>query len=135
MADTESVPVVRGVITIEQEAVFPVPVSVHDPVGEKAIVPVGVALLDWSTSRTVAVQLVARLTTTLEGEQDTLVIVGDGRTTGFIVNGIVTVVAYVELVIVTTILYVPGVIVLVTVTAVAFVDPAPTWTLAGLKPT
>jgi hypothetical protein len=72
---------------------------VHVPLpGVKVAVPVGVAVLVWSRSVTVAMQLVARLTTTFDGVQLMLVAVGICLTTGFIVRVIVIVVVNVVLV-------------------------------------
>ena len=64
-----------GVTLTEQVAVVPVPASVHVPPGVKVTVPVGVVAPDVDVSVTVAVQLVAWLTNTVDGVHATVVVV------------------------------------------------------------
>jgi len=60
----------------EQVADAVVPASVHVPPGVKVTVPVGVVAPVAEISVTVAVQLVAWLTKTVEGVHATVVVVG-----------------------------------------------------------
>ena len=73
-AETVSVPAADGVIDTEHVALAVDPASVHVPPGVKVTVPVGV-VGDPLVSVTVAVQLVAWLIATVEGEHDTVVVV------------------------------------------------------------
>jgi len=57
-------------------AVAPVPANVHVPPGVKVTVPVGVVAPVVEVSVTVAVQLVAWLTNTVDGVHATVVVVG-----------------------------------------------------------
>ena len=65
-----------GVMLTEQVADAVVPASVHVPPGVKVTVPVGVVAPVAEISVTVAVQLVAWLTKTVEGVHATVVVVG-----------------------------------------------------------
>jgi len=60
----------------EHVAVAPVPANVHVPPGVKVTVPVGVVAPVVEVSVTVAVQLVAWLTKTVDGVHATVVVVG-----------------------------------------------------------
>jgi len=60
----------------EHVAVAPVPANVHVPPGVKVTVPVGVVAPVVEVSVTVAVQLVAWLTNTVDGVHATVVVVG-----------------------------------------------------------
>jgi len=64
------------VILTEHVAEAVVPASVHVPPGVKVTVPVGVVAPDSDVSVTVAVQLVAWLTNTVDGVHATVVVVG-----------------------------------------------------------
>jgi predicted TIM-barrel enzyme len=64
-----------GVIDSEQVADAPVPESVHIPLGVNVMVPDGVLAVPAALSVTVATQVVTWLTTTVFGEQATLVAV------------------------------------------------------------
>jgi len=64
------------VILTEHVAEAVVPASVHVPPGVKVTVPVGVVAPDVDVSVTVAVQLVAWLTNTVDGVHATVVVVG-----------------------------------------------------------
>ena len=72
VAETGKVPVAVGVMSTEQAAESPAPARMHAPSGVKVTVPVGV-VGPVAVSVTVAVQLVAWLTTTVEGLQMTFV--------------------------------------------------------------
>ena len=69
-------PVAVGVTLTEQVAEAPVPARVHVPPGVNVTVPVGVVAPDVDVSVTVAVQLVAWLTKTVDGVHATVVVVG-----------------------------------------------------------
>jgi len=64
------------VILTEQVAEAVVPASVQVPPGVNVTVPVGVVAPDEDVSVTVAVQLVAWFTNTVDGEHATVVVVG-----------------------------------------------------------
>ena len=64
-----------GVILAEHVAEAPVPANVQVPPGVKVTVPVGVIAVPGDVSATVAVQLVAWPTKTVDGVQTTVVVV------------------------------------------------------------